>query len=84
MIGHARTANVHREVRVTALYDPDFDAPDDPNSTWTLTLSNGEQIIWHGQAGELNPWTSTPLRFLRCAGGTMVNVDHVVHARPCG
>jgi hypothetical protein len=65
------------------MHTPDFDAPDEPANTWTLTLTNEEQIIWNGQAGELNPWT-TPLRFLRCAGGTMVNVDHVVHARPCG
>lgn len=69
-------------VDVTTLMHPDFDAPDDIPNTWTLTLSNEEQIIWQGQAGELNPWNN-PLRFLRCAGGTMVNVDHVVHARPC-
>jgi hypothetical protein len=65
------------------MHTPDFTAPDDNATPWTLTLSNGETIIWYGQAGELNPWTN-PLRFLRCAGGTMVNVDHVVLARPCG
>lgn len=69
---------------MTALHTPDFTAPDDKPDGYTITLSNGDTVVWHGHIGELNTWNNQAARFLRCTGGTFVNVDHVVVLRPCG
>jgi hypothetical protein len=53
--------------------------------TYTVNLDDGTQQVWTGDFTSLLSSTVTAgVTFLRCTGGTLINVAHIVTMVPVG